>query len=180
MRALVLSVLLTLPAYAQPNSRWTDTSWAPPDVVSVRNCRRPPEAKEAQVLALDKTSLEAKLAVSLGNGEFKLVTIKLWDRHDDPRPVIPVIEAAKITQGKLQFYTPNLNADPEPVHDKQFVLIASLGGAQICWVTESAMLHEARSNARGPVAAPSVSAPVAAPLAFPPISRDLSRQGRRR
>jgi hypothetical protein len=122
----------------------------------VRNCRRPAEAKEAQVLAFDKTSLEAKLAVSIGNGEFKVVTIRLWDRTDDPRPVAPIIEAARITQGKLQFYTPNLNADPDPVHDKQFLLVAALGGAQVCWATEGALLKE---TANGPrvVTAPAIS-----------------------
>jgi hypothetical protein len=114
----------------------------------VRDCRRPAEAKEAQVLAFDKTSLEAKLAVSIGNGQFKVVTVRLWERHDDPRPVIPVIEAARITQGKLQFYTPNLDADPEPVHDKQFLIIAGLGGAQICWATESSLLKEATSKGK--------------------------------
>jgi hypothetical protein len=128
--------------------------------VSVRDCRRPAEAKEAQVLAFDKTSLEAKLAVSVGNGQFKVVTIRLWDRHDDPRPVAPVVEAARITQGKLQFYTPNLDADPEPVHDKQFLLIAGLGGAQICWATESSLLKEA--NSRGKAAAVPEATPTAA------------------
>jgi hypothetical protein len=147
--ALMFVMLLSLPAHAQTTSFITSTG-APPDAVAVRDCRRPAEAKEAQVLAFDKTSLEAKLAVSGGNGQFKVVTIKLWERHDDPRPVIPVIEAARITQGKLQFYTPNLDADPEPVHDKQFLIIAGLGGAQICWATESSLLKEATS--RGKVA----------------------------
>jgi hypothetical protein len=125
----------------------------------VRDCRPPAEAKEAQVLAFDKTSLEAKLAVSVGNGQFKVVTVRLWDRHDDPRPVAPVIEAARITQGKLQFYSPNLDADPEPVHDKQFLLIAGLGGAQICWATESALLKEATSRAKaGPAPEPAAAA----------------------
>jgi hypothetical protein len=143
MRYAFLGILLlSLPARAQTGARWPDSNWTPPDVISVRTCRRPAEAKEAQVLAFDKTSLEAKLAVNLGNSEFKVVTVKLWDRSDDPRPVIPIIEAARITQGKLQFYTPNLNADPEPVHDKQFLLIATLGGAQVCWATESSLLKD--------------------------------------
>src|SRR5215203_5796849 len=99
--AFMFVMLLSLPAYAQTTPSWTASSWAPPDAVSVRDCRRPAEAKEAQVLAFDKTSLEAKLAVSVGEGQFKVVTVRLWERHDDPRPVVPVVEAARITQGKL-------------------------------------------------------------------------------
>jgi hypothetical protein len=140
--AFMLLLLLSVPAYAQGDTRWTDTSWAPPDLVSVRNCRRPAGAKEAQVVAFDNTTLQAKLAVTVGEGHFKVVTIRLWNRSEDPRPVVPIVEAARITQGKLQFYTPNLDADPDPVHDKQFVLMASLGGAQVCWATESALLKE--------------------------------------
>jgi hypothetical protein len=156
--ALFVVTLLSLPAHAQTSNNWTTTTWTAPDAVSVRDCRRPAEAKEAQVLAFDKTSLEAKLAVSIGDGQFKVVTIRLWERHDDPRPVAPVVEAARITQGKLQFYTPNLNADPEPVHDKQFLLIAGLGGAQVCWATESALLKEATGGGRAAPAAPATPA----------------------
>jgi hypothetical protein len=112
------------------------------EVTSMRDCRPPTEVKEAQVLVFDKQSLEAKLAVSLGKDEFKVVTVKVWDRPQDPRPLVPVLEAARITQGKLRFYTPNLNADPEPIHDKQFLVAASLGEAQICWSTDSSFLKE--------------------------------------
>src|SRR5215207_8545055 len=150
-QAFVFVLMLTLPSHAQTTPSWTSPNWAPSDdAVSVRNCRRPAEAKEAQVLAFDKTSLEAKLAVSVGEGQFKVVTVRLWESHDDPRPVVPVVEAARITQGKVQFYTPNLDADPEPVHDKQFLLIAGLGGAQICWATESPLLKEATSSGKAP------------------------------
>jgi hypothetical protein len=136
----LLSVGLAVPASVQaqvaPNPPAQDT-------ISVRDCRTPSGAKDAQVLAFDKKSLEAKLAVALdGKGEFKVVSVRIWDRPQDPRPLVPVIEAARITQGKLQVYTPNLNADPEPVHDKQFLLRASLGGAHICWATESALLKD--------------------------------------
>ena len=154
---IMLTILVSLPAHAQTATRWTESSWTAPDAVSVRDCRRPAEAKEAQVLAFDKTSLEAKLAVSVGEGQFKVVTIRLWDRSDDPRPVIPVVEAARITQGKLHFYTPNLNADPEPIHDKQFLLIAGLGGAQICWATESALLKEAGNGSKAVTPPPQAS-----------------------
>jgi len=154
--ALMLMIFLPMPAHAQTATRFTESSWVTPDVISARDCRRPAEAKEAQVVAFDKTSLEAKLAVSLGEGQFKVVTIKVWSRTDDPRPLAPVIDAARITQGKLQFYTPNIDADPEPVHDKQFLLIAALGGAQVCWATESSLLKEA-ANGRSTVTAPVVN-----------------------
>ncbi len=162
-RAPLLVMLLSLPAHAQTSTNWTTTTYTAPDAVSVRDCRRPAEAKEAQVLAFDKTSLEAKLAVSVGDGQFKVVTIRLWERHDDPRPVIPVVEAARITQGKLQFYTPNLNADPEPVHDKQFLLIAGLGGAQVCWATEGALLKESTGGGRAAAGAAAAPATTVAP-----------------
>lgn len=127
------------------------------EVVSVRDCRAPGGTREAQVLAFDKSSLEAKLAVTLdGKGEFKVVSVKIWDRPQDPRPLVPVIEAARITQGKLQFYTPNLNADPEPLHDKQFLLAASLGGAQVCWATEGALLKDAAAPKPAAVSEPDV------------------------
>jgi hypothetical protein len=158
--AYMFLILLAVPAHAQTIPSWATSISTPPDAVSVRDCRRPAEAKEAQVLAFDKTTLEAKLAVSVGDNQFKVVTIRLWDRHDDPRPVAPVVEAARITQGKLQFYTPNLDADPEPVHDKQFLLIAGLGGAQICWATESSLLKEATSRGKASPA-PEVAAPAA-------------------
>ena len=156
--SFLLLMVLSLPAQAETARTWIPSGLTALDATSVRNCRRPAEAKDAQVLALDKSTLETKLAVSLGNGEFKVVTIKLWNRLDDPRPVVPVVEAARITQGKLQFYTPNLNADPEPVHDKEFVLISTLGGAQLCWATDSAMLKEADN-------APKTEATPAAPRA---------------
>jgi hypothetical protein len=129
--------LLSVPAQAQTSSSW-DTGG--PQVVSSRDCRPPADAKEAQVLAFDRVSLEAKLAVSLEKGEFKVVSVKIWDRPDDSRPLVPVIEAARITQGKLRFYTPNLSADPEPTHDQQFLVTATLGGAQVCWATDSSLL----------------------------------------
>jgi hypothetical protein len=106
------------------------------------------------VLAFDKSTLEAKLAVTLEKGEFKVVSVRIWDRPQDARPLVPVIEAARITQGKLQFYTPNLNADPEPVHDKQFLLTASLGGAQVCWATESALLKDPAAAKPAPAPEP--------------------------
>ena len=73
-----------------------------------------------------------------------------------------LIEAARITQGKLQFYTPNLDADPEPVHD-QFLIIAGLGGAQICWATEGSLLNEATSRGKA-APAPEAPSPAAGPV----------------
>ena len=152
--------LLASPAAAQaaPEAR-KDPGQAALDVVSMRDCRHPADAKEAQVLTFDQASLEAKLAVSMGKGgEFKVVTVRLWDRREDPRPVVPVVEAARITQGKLHFYTPDLNADPEPVHDRNFVLIGTLGGAQICWATPGSLLKDGARGAK-PAASPDDAAP---------------------
>jgi hypothetical protein len=154
MRGVIIAatLLLSTSANAQSIGRLAD-NWNSLDVSSLRNCRRPAEAKDAQVLAFDKSSLEAKLAVSVGDGDFKIVSVKLWDHQGDARPVIPVVEAARITQGKLQFYTPNLDADPDPVHDKQFLLVTTLGGAQLCWATESALLTQADSTSKALTAA---------------------------
>ena len=139
----ILAALLSAPTQAQtaPEVR-TEPAQPASNATSIRDCRPPGDAKEAQVLTFDQGRLEAKLAVSLGKDEFKVVTIRLWDRPDDPRPLIPVIEAARITQGKLQFYTPNLNADPQPIHDKDFAIVASLGGAQVCWANPSSLIKE--------------------------------------
>ena len=139
---ILAAPLLVAPAEAQTarTVRKEPTRTAA-DVISVRGCPRPADAKEAQVLTFDQGSLETKLAVSMGKGEFKVVTIRVWDRPDDPRPLVPVIEAARITQGKLLFYTPELNADPESVSEK-FLLITDMGGPQICWATPSSLVGE--------------------------------------
>src|SRR5918993_836931 len=93
------------------------------DVASVAGCPRPAEAKEVKVVDFDAGKSVAKLAVNLGSGRFKLVRITVWDRPEDPRPLIPVIEAARITQGNLQFYAPDLTPDPESTHDKFLLMV---------------------------------------------------------
>jgi hypothetical protein len=139
----LMAALLSSPTQAQTAAEARkEPGLTASNAISIRGCRPPGDAKEAQVLTFDPGSLEAKLAVSLGKDEFKVVTVKLWDRPDDPRPLVPVIEAARITQGKLQFYTPNLNADPQPIHDKDFAIVASLGGAQVCWANPSSLIKE--------------------------------------
>jgi hypothetical protein len=135
-----------------------------PAAVSVRNCKPPSDAKDAQVLSFDKLSNEAKLAVTVGNDEFKLVTIKLPERSEDPRPLVPVLEAARITQAKVQFYTPDLNVDPEPPFQKQFVVVASLGGAQLCWATEASLMKEANAAKSKATPAAVQEEPTAAPV----------------
>ena len=142
-----LGMALAVPLLSSPTPAQTartvrkEPSRTAADVISVRGCPRPAEVRDARVFAFDKGSLETKLVVSLGKGEFKVVTIRLWDRPDDPRPLIPVIEAAWITQGKLQFYTPDFNTDPASVSDR-FILIAEMGGPQICWASPSSLLGE--------------------------------------
>src|SRR5215207_7748564 len=70
------------------------------DAGSALDCPRPEEAKEAKVIDFDPTNSVARLAVNLGSGRFTLVTIKSWDRPEDVRPLNPVLQAAKIMQGK--------------------------------------------------------------------------------
>jgi len=111
------------------------------DVTAVAGCSRPDDAKEAKVVELDTGKSLAKLAVNLGSGRFKLVRITVWDRPEDPRPLIPVIEAARITQGLVQFYTPTLNNDPESAHDS-FLLMADMGGGNICWATPASLIKD--------------------------------------
>ena len=138
----ILAALLISPAQAQ-TARAVRKQPSPmaTDAKSVRDCPRPTDARDTQVISFDKGSLEAKLAVSLGKGEVKVVSIRLWERPDDPRPVAPVIEAAQIMRGKLQFYTPDLNLDPESASDK-FVLITDMGGPQICWASPASLIDE--------------------------------------
>jgi hypothetical protein len=111
------------------------------DITAVAGCSRPDDAKEAKVVELDTGKSLAKLAVNLGSGRFKLVRITVWDRPEDPRPLIPVIEAARITQGLVQFYTPTLNDDPESSHES-FLLIADMGGGNICWATPASLIND--------------------------------------
>ena len=111
------------------------------DVTAVAGCSRPDDAKEAKVVELDTGKSLAKLAVNLGSGRFKLVRITVWDRPEDPRPLIPVIEAARITQGLVQFYTPTLNNDPESAHES-FLLMVDMGGGNICWATPASLIKD--------------------------------------
>jgi len=112
------------------------------DVTSLAGCTRPDDAQDAKVVDLDSGKSVAKLAVNLGSGRFKLVRITAWDRPEDPRPLIPVIEAARITQGILQFYTPNPNTDPESAHEA-FLIMADMGGGTVCWATPSSLMKAA-------------------------------------
>ena len=156
----VAAAMLSAPAEAQTaRTVRKEPTRTELDAASMRGCPRPTDAKAAQVLTFDKGSLETKLAVSLGKGEFKVVTIRLWDRPDDPRPVIPVVEAARIMEGKLQFYAPDLNADPESMTTR-FVLITEMGGPQVCWSTPRALLDEGgypATSEAGPEMTPAVA-----------------------
>jgi hypothetical protein len=137
------TALLALPAEAQTRIG-TNAKQAPlgsSDVGSLLGCPRPADAKEAKVVDFDASNATARLAVNLGSGRFKLVTIKAWDRPEDPRPIVPVIEAARITQGKLQFFTPDLNSDPESTPNT-FIMMIDMGGGYVCWATPSSLLKE--------------------------------------
>jgi hypothetical protein len=108
---------------------------------SVLGCPKPTEAKDTKVIDFDASTSIARLAVNLGAGRFKMVTIKTWDRQEDPRPLVPVVEAAKIMQGKVQLYTPDLNSDPQSAANS-FILMAEMGGEHVCWATPSSLLKE--------------------------------------
>jgi len=158
-------------AQAQPAANLSRT-FGPgaPDPIAVPGCARPADAKEAKVIDFDAGSSVARLAVNLGPGRFKLVTVKVWDRPNDPRPLKPVIEAARITQGKLQFYTPDLNADPASAPET-FLVMTDMGGGYVCWATPSQLINEnSYKVADGekwdvvPVAGPAAK-PVAVPTA---------------
>ena len=78
LSSAILTALLSSPIQAQsartvrkePSQTELDAAWT-------RGCPRPTDAKPAQVLTFDKGSLETKLAVSMGQGEFKVVTIRV-------------------------------------------------------------------------------------------------------
>ena len=134
--------LLGLPAQAQTAAKVSKAAApAAPDTISVPGCARPADAKEAKVIDFDAGSSVARLAVNLGSGRFKLVTVKVWDSPNDPRPLKPVIQAARITQGKLQFYTPDMNADPASAPET-FLVMTDMGGGYVCWATPSQLINE--------------------------------------
>jgi hypothetical protein len=189
--------VLSTPAIPQTSSITGEKPTATTsDLTSMAGCPRPAEAKEVKVVEFDTGKSLAKLAVNLGSGRFKLVRITIWDRPEDPRPLVPVIEAARITQGTLQFYTPNLNTDPESAHDS-FVLITEMGGGDVCWATPSSLMNEGaypivqegkpsatRAEAKPAItpaeAKPAITPaePPVAPAAADPTSRSRSRTQR--
>ena len=111
------------------------------DFKSAPDCARPADAKEAKIIDFDATTSIARLAVNLGSDRYKVVTIKAWDVPEDPRRLIPVIEAARITQGNIQIYAPDLNRDPQSAHES-FVLMTEMGAGYVCWATPSALLND--------------------------------------
>ncbi len=134
------------------------------DVTSVPGCPRPADAKEVKVVDFDPGRSVAKLAVNLGSGRFKLVRVTVWDRPEDPRPLIPVIEAARITQGNLQFYAPDLNSDPESAHES-FIVMTEMGGGYVCWATPSSLMNEGSYPVAEGKPAAAEGKPVSAPAA---------------
>ena len=163
------AALLISPAQAQ-TARTVPKQPSRPvvDVTSMRGCPRPTDVKDAQVLTFDEGSLETKLVVNLGKGEFKVVSIKLWrDSLGDTRPLFPVMKAAQVMQGRLKFYSSKLNTDPESALD-EFVLIADMGGPQICWAHPGSLLNEGgypTLSATKPQAAPNVESPTSPAMA---------------
>jgi hypothetical protein len=185
--ALAAVLLVNFPANAQAN-RPPDRAQAAiakgqgqtasEEMASALDCPRPLDAKEAKVVDFDTVSSVARLAVSLGSGRFKLVTIKAGDKPEDPRPLTPIIEAARIMQGKLQFYSPNLTADPASA-PSEFLIMTEMGGGYVCWATPSALMKEGAypiaAVARSPVV-PAAARPNASPAAIAPGTADGADQ----
>jgi hypothetical protein len=164
----MFSATLPLEAQTSPPGRRTtvQTSATDLDPVAVLGCSRPAEAKEAKVIAFDGNSV-AKLAVSLGSGRFKLVTIKTWERPEDARPLNPVVEAARVTQDKVHFSSPHLNADPETAHDT-YLLMVEMGGDHVCWATSKSLINDASRQPSAEIKPDSAPAPTEG--AAPPSS----------
>jgi hypothetical protein len=129
---------ISAPSFAQGAKKPAN---AASEFSSMPDCARPTDAKRAKVIEFDPASSFAKVAVELAAGRFKVVGIKIWDRPEDPRPLVPVIEAARITQGNIEFYAPDLNEDPESAHES-FLLRTDMGGGAVCWATPSALLKD--------------------------------------
>ena len=191
----IIATMLSHAAYAQAlQPSWT--SDRPSEALkSALGCPRPADAKDAKVVDFDTTTRVARLAVNLGNGRFKLVTINPADRGSDPRPLAPVLEAARIVQGTVQFYAPDQSADPESTHDK-FVMVVEMGAGNVCWATPGALLEDgaypvagtqgtpattaSASAARAPAAASPAPAPQAVESAPPAENAaDRAPRGRR-
>jgi hypothetical protein len=188
----VLAVLLVgSPASAQaPTSAETKanlfSATGLDDAGSALDCPRPEGAKEAKVIDFDAGSSTARLAVNVGSGRFTLVTIKTWDRAGDPRPLTPIIEAAKIMQGKLQFFSRKMSTDPASAPD-EYLIMTEMGGGYVCWAKPASIMQppnapvaEAPAQAK-PVATPAVvTAPNPAPVATPAAQTDTRATARGR
>jgi hypothetical protein len=156
------------------------------DAGSALDCPRPEGAKEAKVIDFDAGSSTARLAVNVGSGRFTLVTIKTWDRAGDPRPLTPIIEAAKIMQGKLQFFSPKMTTDPASAPD-EYLIMTEMGGGYVCWANPASIMQpsnapvaEAPAQAK-PVVAPAVVTPAPnAPVATPAAQTDTRATARGR
>jgi hypothetical protein len=143
------------------------------DAGSALDCPRPEGAKEAKVIDFDPGSSTARLAVNVGSGRFTLVTIKTWDRAGDPRPLTPIIHAAKIMQGKLQFFSRKMSADPASAPD-EYLIMTEMGGGYVCWAKPSWLMQPPNA----PVADATGTAKPAAPAAVvtPTAATDASEQ----
>jgi hypothetical protein len=164
--ALTAVLLFHLPAAAQApagadKAANVFTSVTGDQPGSALNCERPEGTREAKVIDFDPSSSTARLAVNLDGGRFTLATIKTWDRPNEPRPLNPIIEAAKIMQGKLQFFSRQLTTDPASAPD-EYLIVTEMGGGYVCWAKPSWMLQPATA----PVAEASGTKP-AAPVVTP-------------
>jgi hypothetical protein len=171
LAALLAAGLPTASANAQsantPNKQVFEPSPSSrEDAGSVLDCPRPGELREAKVIDFDPASSVARLAVNVGSGRFTLVTIKTWDRAEDPRPLNPVLAAAKIMQGKLQFFSRQLTTNPSSAVD-EYLVMTEMGGGYVCWAKPTWLMHPANP----PMAeAPAPVKPVIAPAVVTPAT----------
>jgi hypothetical protein len=112
----------------------------------------PDEAKEAKVIDIDASGSQVRLAVKLAPGRFKVASITVWDRTEDPRPLIPVIDAARIMQGVVHCPDPNA-----PLR----LLQAGLEGVEAGTVRASRIQSSRSSNSASSPAISSKASPTA-------------------
>ena len=134
LSTVAAGLMLALPAAGQTVARG-------PDAIATVGCPRPKDNKEAKVLDFDPRTAVARLAVHLGGGRFTVAAIKIWERPGDPRPLVPVIQAARIMGGTLDFFSPDLTPNPESA-PQRFLIRAEMRGDYVCWATPTSLIDE--------------------------------------
>ena len=137
----ILAGMLPTAAHSQRLQATPSSDGASDALRSALGCPRPADTRDAKVVDFDTTTGVARLAVRLGNDRFKLVTINPGESASDPRPLAPVLEAARILQGTVQFFAPDQSSDPESKHEK-FVMLVEMGSGTVCWAKPGSLLDD--------------------------------------